>query len=72
MFASRRSIRRSAWAVVVAFVFSVLGTAPLGLHAHAIVAGESAALAAADAARTRQAAFSDRRLVMPQPSVASG
>ena len=40
MFESRRSIRRSAWGVVVAFVFSLLATAPLGLHAHAIGVGE--------------------------------
>jgi len=39
MFARRRSIRRSAWAVLAAFVLSALATAPLGLHAHAIGAG---------------------------------
>lgn len=36
MFARRRTLRRSTWAVLAAFVVSTLAMAPLGLHAHSI------------------------------------
>ncbi len=39
MFARRRIVRRSTWAVLAAFVFSTFAMAPLGLHAHTIGAG---------------------------------
>ncbi len=35
MFARRRTLRRSTWAVLTAFAVSTLAMAPLGLHAHA-------------------------------------
>lgn len=36
MLALRRTLRRSTWALLAAFVFSSLAMAPLGLHAHTI------------------------------------
>ncbi len=39
MFARRRTLRRSTWAVLAAFMFSALAMAPLGMQAHAMGAG---------------------------------
>jgi hypothetical protein len=39
MFTRRRTLRRSTWAALAAFVFSTLAMAPLGLQAHAMGAG---------------------------------
>ena len=39
MFARRRTLHRSTWAVLLVFVFSALAMAPLGVQAHAMGAG---------------------------------
>jgi len=39
MFARRRTLRSSTWAVLAAFVFSTLAMAPLGVQAHAMGGG---------------------------------